>query len=252
MFATRCRFIKCILLASKHRACFSFRTVREKNKEKESSYFVGNCDEPWVPRLEFRKKHFLTKTFLRGGETNVVYLSCYEVTLHSRISMDWNGLQLPIIRFCVSPSAGCRDPRCFLRRTQFASLRIAGVRSCADFWSRISKRGQIKKELLSILEYSLILNIIFFMKQKLHVDQHQQITDNKLRLSIEGVNLAKITRKMQNYYRRNIHIRRNNFYRSYIIFANKNRNTILPFFLKTAMKPLSSLNSFIFLSSLLS
>lgn len=112
--------------------------AREKNetKKRRTSHFIGDCDESRIP-LRRRHNRFLTNGRFPGGETDVVYSSRYDVTLHLRISMNRNGLQLPIVRFCASPSAGCRNRvtlGSFLRRMQFASLRIAGVWSYDDIW----------------------------------------------------------------------------------------------------------------------
>lgn len=64
--------------------------------------------------MDLRKKHdrFLTNGRSLGlkGQTLSTRLVT-TVTLHSRISMNRNGLQLPIVRFCVSLPAECRDRR---------------------------------------------------------------------------------------------------------------------------------------------
>lgn len=184
MFAQR-QFMKCTLLASDC-ACFSsFSQQKKKMKQtkEELHIFIVDCDESWI-LLRRRHDRFLTNG-RSLGETDVVYSSRYDITLHSRISMNRNGLQLPIVRFCVSPSAGCRNRvelGNFLRRMQFGSLQIAGI------WSTlISNREYRINENKSKREFCKFLNISNYFKHFIrhksfiihkYSDQHQQrITD---------------------------------------------------------------------------
>lgn len=125
--------MKCTLLAAvlvSHRYRSERRKKRGMGKKHMSEIAMNREFRNWdsVGERESRDRFSYEQAFPRG-ETDVVYsVSLRDVPLHSRISMNRNGLQLPIVRFCVSHPAGCRNHvalESFLRRGR--SLRAHGL-----------------------------------------------------------------------------------------------------------------------------